>query len=105
MKFTSGTKTWEVETNRIRLNDWQKLEVSWDEQKGLQLYVNKEKVASTTQFTVLPRPPRVTDYTVYLGRPNEDTRDGTYANAKIDELEFWFANRDLIKIDDGMFLK
>lgn len=93
---------WEVETNRIRLNDWQKVEVSWDEQKGLQLYVNKEKVASTTEYTVLRHTPDVTDHNVYLGRPNEDIRDGTYANVQIDELEYWFGNRDLIEFNEGI---
>jgi hypothetical protein len=80
------------------------LEVSWDEQKGLQLYVNKEKVASTTDYTVLTAPPRVTDHIVYLGRPNEDETGGRYADAKIDELEFWYANRDLLQPDDGKFV-
>jgi len=80
------------------------LEVSWDEQKGLQLYVNKELVASTADYAVHPQPTRIDDYTIYLGRPNDDRTDGSYADAKIDELEFWYANRDLLQSDDGKFV-
>lgn len=80
------------------------MELSWDEEKGLEMYVNKEKVASTKDYRTHP-PLRITDHTVYLGRPNEDVSDGRYADAIVDELEYWFANRDILKtlnlIGDG----
>src|SRR6218665_2838694 len=59
------------------------------------MYVNKEKVASTKDYRTQP-PLRITDHTVYLGRPNEDVADGRYADAIVDELEYWFVNRDLL---------
>ena len=87
-----------MSTDKINLNKWHKVELSWDEEKGLQMFVDKTKVASTTEFSTHP-PLRITDHMVYLGRPTEDL-DGRYANAKVDELEYWFANRDhLIAFD------
>lgn len=92
-------KTFELSTNRIGANIWNKLEISWDEFRGFLLYVNGSLVNSTFSYsnhsTLV-----ISDYVVYLGKPNQA------ANAVVDELEFWFANRDLLKafdvISDGM---
>lgn len=93
-----------MSTDRITVDNWHKMELSWDEEKGLEMYVNKEKVASTKDYRTHP-PLRITDHNVYLGRPNEDVSDGRYADAIVDELEYWFANRDILKtlnlIGDG----
>ena len=84
-----------MSTDRITPNNWHKVELSWDPTKGLELFVNKARVAGTSEFRT-HAPLRVTDHVVYLGRPTEDnTRSGSvYADAVVDELEYWFANRD-----------
>jgi len=94
-----------VSTDKIPANNWRKVEISWDPTKGLELYVDKVRVAGTTDSRT-HAPLRVTDYNLYLGRPNDDnSQTGMYANAVIDELEYWFANRYILTaaglIDDS----
>ena len=69
------------------------------------MYVDNEQVADSMEFKTHP-PLVVRDQNIYLGRPSADISNGQYANAIIDELEFWYANRDYLKafglIGDGM---
>ena len=107
-RFSTPNKTWEVSSGvTVAPSAWHRVEVSWDEDKGLQLYVDKEKAVSTTEFRAHP-PPRVTDHFVYVGRPSDDEVSGKYADALIDQLEFWFSNRDHVKafglLADGEYL-
>ena len=92
-KFSTSTKTWEISTDRITENNWHKVELSWNERKGLQMYVDRELVASTSSPTQ-HRPLSLTDHAVYVGRPTDDNPDGRYSDAIVDELEYWYADRD-----------
>ena len=69
------------------------MELSWNERKGLEMYVDKELVASSASPTE-HRPLSVTDHAVYIGRPTDDIHDGRYSDAIVDELEYWYADRD-----------
>jgi len=93
-KFSTSTKTWETSTDRITQNNWHKLELSWSERKGLQMYVDKELVASSSSPTQQHHPPSLSDHAVYIGRPTDDNPDGLYSDAIVDELEYWYADRD-----------
>ena len=69
------------------------MELSWDERKGLEMYVDRDLVSSSSSPTHHP-PPSLTDHAVNIGRPTDDYSDGRYSDAIIDELEFWYADRD-----------
>jgi len=92
-KFSTSTKTWEISTDRITENNWHKVELSWNERKGLEMYVDKELVASTLSPTQHP-PQSLTDHAIYIGRATDDNPDGSYSDAIVDELEYWYADRD-----------
>lgn len=106
--FSTPTKTWTVSTDKIKPNQWQRVALSWDDTKGLSMYIDKKQVAATTEFRSHSEK-RITDYNVYLGRPNNDITNGVYANVDIDEMEVWYANRDHLLsfglLDSGKSLK
>ena len=62
-RFSLPTKTWEVSTNDLEENKWQRVDLSWDPDSGLVMYIDNEKVASTNSPTT-HSPKRITDYTV-----------------------------------------
>ena len=106
-QFSTPDKTWKVSTDRIMPGKWQRVDISWDEDRGLQLYVDKKRVATTRDYTSDSRPQRFDDPNVYLGRPSDDIYTGRYADAVFDEMEVWYANRDHLVafglIVDGKF--
>jgi len=71
------------------------------------MYVDKQLVASASS----PRqhgplsPGR--DHALYVGRPTDDVADGRYSDAVVDELEYWYADRDQLialgLLDDGTY--
>jgi len=77
--------------------------VSWDEDKGLQVFVDNRLVSSTTRYR-LHTAQSIRDSNIYIGRPNRVT-PGRYGDFTIDELELWYANVDHLKafnlIDKG----
>ena len=90
--FSTSTKTWQLSTDRITENNWHKVELSWNERKGLEMYVDNDLAALTSSTQHPPQSP--TDHAVYIGRPTDDHPDGRYSDAIIDELEYWYADRD-----------
>jgi len=93
-EFRTPTKTWTTSASGIDRNQWQHVEVTWHEDRGLQMYINDQQVASTNNYQS-HSPQDISDYKVYIGKPGGG-RDGTYANGKIDEVEFWYAPRDVL---------
>jgi hypothetical protein len=91
-KFSTPDKTWEVATDEIELNKWQKIELSWDKERGLQMYVDNSKVDSNTDYRT-NTDGTISDYIVYMGRPNANT-EGYFSDVKMDELEYWYSYRD-----------
>ena len=92
----TATRDWHAQTRRFDENRWQKVELSWSKEDGLELYVNNEKLAGDEQGTGhAPREPR--DYNMYFGRPNNQ-RVGRYTNGYIDEVDVWYATRDILVI-------
>jgi Concanavalin A-like lectin/glucanases superfamily len=92
-KFSLPTKTWEVSTDKVAVDKWHKVELSWDAERGLQMFVDGVQVASTST-PAIHLPLRTTDRVVYVGRPNNDNLGGRYADAVVDELDFWYAGRN-----------
>ncbi len=88
-----------MSTDRVQENKWQKVELSWDNARGLRMFVDNETVATDSEFSSrLTGPP--TDYHVYVGRPNDDISGGKYADVLVDELEFITAGVDYMKAYD-----
>ena len=104
-KFSLPTKTWEVSTDQVKVGRWEKVELTWEPERGLQMYFNGVLVGTSTTPTV-HMPLKVTDRNVYIGRPtNDNVRTGRYADAVIDELDYWYAGRSRLQslglLDDG----
>ena len=107
VEFMLPNKTWEVSMNGFEKNRWYRLEVSWDEDKGLQFYVDKRKVAH--QIEGRRETHVASDYTIYLGRPSGDDESFNSPDVLIDQMEFWFANRDHVMafglLEDGTLIR
>ena len=84
---------------------WQYLEFAWDPTSGLQIYINNQQVATSGEpkarnkvhlgYILQPEMDRF-----YLGRGDGSDNDVKYANASLDEVEYWHLNRDdLIAFD------
>ena len=97
-KFMLPDKTWELSTNRLDMDRWQRVDLSWDMDKGLQMLIDDEVVATTKEFYPELNEP-VDDYTIYIGRP-WSSDSGRYADAEIDEMEVWYADIDHLKAFD-----
>ena len=63
--YQKGSKQWQVETEQIEADEWQKVELSWDEEKGLKVLKNGAVVAQQTQATQVSTP--INDHNLYLG--------------------------------------
>ncbi len=91
-KFSSSTKTWETAIQDVELDTWQKVEMSWDPDRGLEVYLDGEKKASTTTYRTHSASTS-TDNMIYVGGPNSVTY-GEFSDVVVDELQVWYANRD-----------
>lgn len=94
-KYSTSTRTWEVSTNQIDLNQWQKMDVSWDLERGLQVYRDDRLIGHTTYYEE-HEPLQISDYNIYIGKANPSIEGGQSSNVMIDEMEFWYANRDYL---------
>ena len=66
-KFSTSTRTWVVSTDQVEEGEWQKLDFSWDKDKGLEMFINNERVSYSTDYTS-HSPRRVRDHVLYLGQ-------------------------------------
>lgn len=88
-----------MSTDRVQENKWQKVSLSWDNARGLRMFIDNELAATSSESTTRLAPPP-TDYHVYVGRPNDDISGGKYADVLVDELEFITAGVDYLKAYD-----
>ena len=104
MKVSAATTTrlWTNGTDVMLPDRWYFLEVSWDPEKGLKIFVNNNLISSDK----IPEPRnltipygflrRSTENKFYLGRGNVYMEDGTFGEATYDELEYWYGPRDYL---------
>ena len=93
----AGDREWRVPVTGVQTGKWYFLEYSWHPQKGLRVYIDNELRGKDTNARTVSVDGRVQDARVYVGRANEGDTDGRhfrYANATIDEVETWYADRD-----------
>ena len=87
---------WHAQTRRFDSSRWQKVDVSWSQEDGLELYVNNEKMAADERGTTHAAR-QIRDYNIYFGRPNSEGV-GRYTDGYLDEVKVWYAIRDVLKI-------
>lgn len=82
-----------MSTDKVSVDKWHKVELAWDVERGLQMYVDGQQVGNAPT-PAIHLPLRVNDRVVYVGRPTSDNLSGRYADATVDELDFWYAGRN-----------
>ena len=98
--FKTTTQEWKLSTDQFDPLNWQFLEWSWSEDGGIKVYVNTQLVASTNE--VKDRPHSDLDHQTmesenfYLGRGDGLSSRHRYGNMTLDEMEYWYGNRDYL---------
>ena len=90
--FMTPSKTWTVSTDEFVDRVWQKVDLSWDPRKGLEMFIDGKLVAFDETVDIHPYV-RPRDYTVYIGRANADIY-ASYADTMVDEMDIWYASLD-----------
>ena len=95
--FQTPRQDWHAQTRRFDSSSrWQKVDVSWSKDDGLELYVNNEKLAADEDGTT-HAVRQIRDYNIYFGRPNTEGV-GRYTHGYLDEVKVWYSIRDILKI-------
>jgi len=96
------TRKWETSTDVLTPHQWYFLEISWDPEKGLELFVDEVPVAEDVEPEVRSSSPsgdvfeRSQQDRFYLGRGNVYMQDGMYGEGTFDELDYWYGPRDYL---------
>lgn len=94
----TSAKEWNLETDRVRSDQWQFVEVGWHPEDGLRFYVNEEQVAQSTGSTARTDPggsnPDREQF--YFGRGDGSRSNARYGNFSLDDVEYWTSNRDYL---------
>lgn len=103
VEFFKLNKVWEVRSEVLEVEKWYRVEISWDEDKGLQLYFDKLRVGNAIEAQENSRNP--SDFNVYLGKAGNGATSVSAPDVTVDQVEFWFANRDHVRafgfLEDG----
>ena len=90
-EFQQGNKNWKVEWGDFERNKWYFIEVSWNPEDGARMYVNLNQVAHTLNYQMAHPGGGTSKF--YIGRANTLMVDEAYAQAYIDEVEIYYADR------------
>lgn len=99
---TTSTREWNISTEVLSYNNWYFMEISWDPEKGLELYINDNLVSSTNTANKKAVTLATGIYTssqenkFYLGRGNTRMTSNRFGNAMYDELEYWYGPREYL---------
>lgn len=95
----TSTREWNVETEELALDLWQFVEIAWDERFGLAFYIFHKLVA----FSPKPTLPAEDVFgssrdreQFYIGRGDGTRRNAMYGILTIDDVEYWYANRQYL---------
>jgi len=114
--FIMTSQTWRLVTSRrsIIMDEWQYVELSWHQDKGVYLHIAKRRItpaSSTTTVQSHPHPNVSHDAlgtrTVYIGSSTDTSAasPARHFQVLVDELSVWFADRDHVKafgfLEDG----
>ena len=109
VEFVSGNKTWIATTDAaaVSVNYWHHVQLSWHEDKGIQVYIDKTRKASEIEEHVIDAstPPSF-NYNVHIGWLTADL--DIQSTVRLDDIEFWFADRDHLQafgfLEDGIWV-
>lgn len=91
----TSSRTWETGTDEIERQEWYFLEISWDPEYGLKLYLNDGLMGASSEYS--DNSLSIVDDLVldrfYVGRGNIDMAGALYGDAIYDELEYWYGPR------------
>ncbi|KAL5005761.1 hypothetical protein ScPMuIL_016919 [Solemya velum] len=89
------SRTWETGTDEVEAQEWYFLEISWDPETGLELYLNNGLMGASSEYSVnsLSIPDDLMLARFYIGRGNIDMGAALYGDATFDELEYWYGPR------------
>lgn len=94
------TRVWDIVTENIQPNMWQFIELGWHPETGLQMWSNNRLVTSTATSTIRSKSDsRVinNDFNKFFIGKGSGRRQGMqYGVFAIDELEYWFGNREYL---------
>jgi len=99
--FFSSGKTWNVSSERFSHTDWNNIVLSWKQEDGLELYVDNKLVSSNRVAGDMEMNDAQSSRKLYLGR-NANTAVQDTAVMMADEVQFWYANLDTLKLR-GLF--
>jgi len=91
---------WTARTDVIRPDRWHFVEVEWSDEAGLSVYVDNRLVAWASRAIVRPTDgavrPSPDQEQFYLGRGDGTLSNSRYGNMTVDEVEYWYGNREYL---------
>jgi hypothetical protein len=101
-----GAKNWAVSWAGPEINEWYFVELTWDPNGGLKMFVDLKQVSSDSRGFMrdagqsgAAADGESLNY-FYLGRCDGDMSDKAYGSATIDDLDIWYGERSkLIELD------
>ncbi|XP_014668354.1 PREDICTED: uncharacterized protein LOC106809698 [Priapulus caudatus] len=85
---------WVTSYDGIRPERWYFVELSWDPDMGLTMFVNSQHVDVNSVPVHVTRGNRAANF--YVGRGNTNMQREKYGNVNVDEMEVWDARRALL---------
>ena len=97
-----GDKNWQASYGGLEIDTWYFLEISWETERGLKMFVDMKEVASESRYT--PGEPKDGTSDLYIGRANTEMRNEKYLAASVDEVQMCYGSRKKL-IDTGFILR
>ena len=94
------SRVWQLDVPGLQADAWYFLEVDWHPERGLTVYGNNQLAGSTSRYT--ERPQTDISNTVsgqdrfYIGRGDGRQQGRRYADVTLDDMEYWYGNRDYL---------
>lgn len=101
-RFHQNGRMWEVSSPNFRSKRWYKIDLSWSPQGGLSMFQDGNLIGKSDSWTTVARDERVTK-NVYVGRAQSEDSRSRYANAIVDELQYWYGPRTQVETSGQAF--
>ena len=90
-----GNDKWKTEWAGAQLGRWYFVELTWDPDSGIRLFVDQQEVARSSEKTASEA--REGSSQLYIGRANTEMARERYANAVFDEVQFSYGDRERLE--------
>ena len=96
----TSTQQWDASTDNLKPNLWYFTEISWSPKTGIKILLDDKMVAADADSEMRTFPSGYaynpdTDK-IHIGRNNFDMTNKAYGNFTVDEMDFWYGNRDYL---------